>query len=269
MKSFFKTLRKCWDIIKINTVNTWQEETAHFWNNWGSIVSTTTYTIVSIIFVHILINKFKLIAGYNLNQLLFFNLLGQLAYFSANGFFKPSIDHLITSIKRGNLDFTLLKPVPSLFYISFRKIPLVSIFRDSIANILVYVFIIDWKSLNLQPNIFLIALIMIILGIIIWHCFMFMLTFTIFWLGESKRVFLLNQSIADDRGTPYEGFPKNIRLFLTFIIPMTLNYSLPVSIALEKSNPSWIFLSIILAIIFIFLKKWVWIKGLKAYTSAS
>jgi ABC-type uncharacterized transport system permease subunit len=97
---------------------------------------------MSILLIHILIAKFKLIAGYNINQLLFFNLLGQAAYFSTNGFFKPSIDHFILSVKRGNLDFTLLRPFPSLFYISFRKMPIVSTLRDSI-NIVIYLFIID------------------------------------------------------------------------------------------------------------------------------
>lgn len=268
MKSLFKTIRKCWDIIKINTINTWQEETAHFWNNWGSIVSTTTYTLTSILLIHILIAKFKLIAGYNINQLLFFNLIGQIAYFSTNGFFKPSIDHFILSVKKGNFDFTLLRPFPPLFYISFKKMPIVSTFRDSI-NIIIYLFIINWKSLNLNFSNVMFGLLLLILGVIIWHCVMFIFAFTVFWLGESKQIFFLNQSIADNQGIPYEGFPKNLRTFLTFIIPSLLICPLPVSIALGKSTTNWIFLGFILAIIFIFLKKWVWTQGLKSYTSAS
>lgn len=232
-------------------------------------MSTTTYTLMSVVFIHVLISKFHLIAGYGLNQLLFFNLLGQVAYFSTNGFFKPSIDLFITSVKKGNLDFTLLRPVPSLFYVSFRKIPLVSTFRDSL-NVLIYIFIIDWKALNLHPYNFLIGFLILILGIITWHCVMFILSFAVFWFGESKRIFFLNQSVADGDGSiPYEGFPKNLRFFLTFIIPSLLVCPLPVSVALSKASPNWIYWSIICASIFIFLKKWVWTKGLKAYTSAS
>jgi ABC-type uncharacterized transport system permease subunit len=110
---------------------------------------------------------------------------------------------------------------------------------------------------------------MFAMGIVIWHCIMFILTFTIFWLGESKRIYLLSQDVSDNKSLPYDGFPKNIRLFLTFIIPSMLVYPLSVSVILGKSTTKWFFWSLTAMIFFLLLKTWVWKQGLKAYTSAS
>jgi len=95
------------------------------------------------LFYKVLILKFNNIAGYGFNELLLLNLFGQIFYYSSFGFFKKNIDNLINGVKRGTLDFVLLRPIPSLFYISFKSLPLVSTFRDSIINISISALIID------------------------------------------------------------------------------------------------------------------------------
>lgn len=269
MSKIVKRLRKCWNVIKINTINSYQEETAHFWNNWGNCVSTISYTFVVFLFYKILILKFDNIAGYGFNELLLLNLFGQIFYYSSFSFFKKNTDSLIAGVKRGTLDFILLRPIPSLFYISFRNIPIMSTFRDSVINLSISALIIDWKYLNLNTSNLLIALLMLFFGIIIWHCISFILAFTVFWFGEARRVYFLSQGISDNKFLVFESFPKNLKLFFTFIIPTILASPLPVSVALSKSSNKWVLWSFIVAVFFLWLKNWVWKQGLKAYTSAS
>ncbi len=269
MSKIIERLRKCWNVITINTINSYQEETAHFWNNWGNCVSTVTYTFVVFLFYKVLILKFNTIAGYGFNELLLLNFFGQIFYYFTFGFFKKNIDNIIQGVKKGTLDFVLLRPIPSLFYISFRSVPLVSTFRDSLINLSISALIIDWRYLNLNPHNFFVACVMLFFGMIIWHCIGFILAFAVFWFGESKRIYVLSQNISDNKSLPFELLPKNFKLFFTFLIPTTLAFPLAVSVALSKSIIQWIFWSFIVTVFFLWLKNWVWKQGLKAYTSAS
>jgi ABC-type uncharacterized transport system permease subunit len=92
------------------------------------------------LFYHFLIYKFKTIAGYNIDQFLLLSLFGQIFFYAAYGFSKQSVDKFIMAVKKGNLDFVLLRPMPSMFYISFRSIPIISTLRDSIITFLLLSF---------------------------------------------------------------------------------------------------------------------------------
>jgi len=152
--------------------------------------------------------------------------------------------------------------------VSFRKIPIVMVFRELSVNTLPYIFFINWSSLHLKLFNVLIGMVMLAIGLVIWHCFMFVLAFLVFWFGESKHMFYMGEHFFDTKN-PYESFPKQIRWFLIFIVPSLLIFALPVSVALGKINYQNIIYSLFVVSVFIWLKNWVWHQGLKRYTSAS
>ncbi len=268
MNKINQTIRKCWHLIIINTINSWQEDTAYFWNNWGNIISTLSYTATHIFFWYILTAQFHTIAGYSFNELLVFFLFGQIFFYLSYMFTDPSVQLFISDVRKGTLDFILLRPFPSLFYVSFRKIPILMILRESITNTLPYIFFIDWRALHLQPINLTIGILMLIIGLVIWHCVMFLLAFTVFWFGESKQVFYLSQHFNELKN-PFESFPQQIRWFFIFVIPSLLVFALPISVILNKVTYRSVYYSLIIMPIFIWLKNRVWKIGLKHYTSAS
>lgn len=266
MKNYFK-LR--YNILAANIVNTFQKETAYFANNWGSVFSTTSYTLILILFIKVIFYNVKSFAGYSQNEVFLVAFLYQIYFYAAWAWSENNIENLCEDVNKGNLDFFLIRPVPSLFYVTFREVSIVSALQDGIP-LIAYLFLINWKQLPITPLSAFYGLLICILGHIAMHCFVFIMALSIFWLGEFKNIFFIAYSLEDTNNIPLEGFGKPIRFALMTLIPTLLAVQLSASVILGKSSGLRMFLlSLIIAIIFLALKSYFWKKALGIYTSAS
>jgi ABC-2 type transport system permease protein len=97
---------------------------AYSLDNWGGFMSMLFYMLTYLLFLDVLFGKVRLIAGYNHTEMLFFTLIIQVNYYLMHVFTAGNIDALDEGINTGQLDLWLVKPVPSLWFVTFRNINL-------------------------------------------------------------------------------------------------------------------------------------------------
>lgn len=257
-------------ILRANLVNTFQTETAYFGNNWGNLVSTIFYTVVQILFINVLYSRVTYFAGYDKNQMFFLIFVSQIGFYVHWTMGHINHKFLIEDVRRGALDFILILPVPSLLYVTLRKIPLLTLIRDGLPNLIILGLLINWSVLPLSFYNVIFASFIFILGQIAWESFAFLLLLPVFWYGESKQIYALNFTLRDSENVPWEGYRPVFQFGLSVLIPTLLLAMIPVSVALGKTDGLIMFIyALAIALIFATLKKKFWDSALRNYTSAS
>ena len=270
MKVLAFKIKNYWRIWRANLVNTFQGETAYFGNNWGNLISTVFYTAVQILFINVLYSRVPSFAGYSKNDMYFVMFVGQAGFYFLWGWSEMNNRLLIEDIKKGALDFLLVLPVPSLWYVTFRKIPLLTIARDGFPNLILIAALINWSQLSFTWFSLVMGVIIFILGQIAWSGFNFLLVLPVFWEGESKQIYSLSYALRDTDNVPWEGYRPVFQFSLSILIPTLILSAIPVSVILGKSN-AWqmLTLAFCVALFFSLLKIRLWKFALKNYTSAS
>ncbi len=270
MKELVSKIKMRLNILRVNTVNTFQGETAYFGNNWGNVCSTFLYTVVQILFVQVLYSQINTFAGYDKNQMYFLLFVSQLGFYTNWTWGEVNHRLLIEDVRRGILDFLLVLPVPSLWYVTFRKIPLLTITRDALPNMVLLAWLVDWAHLPLMAGNVVLAVFIFILGVIAWESFCFLLLLPVFWHGESKQIYSLCFVLRDNENVPWEGYRPVFQFTFSVIVPTLLMAMIPVSVALGKVD-GWPMLGLAVAVttVFVILKNVFWKIALKNYTSAS
>lgn len=258
------------NILWANMVNTFQHETAYFFENWTNLLSTIFYTLAMLLFVDILYANITTLAGYSRNEMLFLVLVGQISYYTGWGIFAENIEMLNEDIRTGAFDFVLIRPVPSLFFISFRRIPIISMLRDSVPTLVIIYLLINWQTVSVTPVNFFWGCFVFICGQIVWQCLRTIFVIPAFWFGNAKYIFSITYALGETYNLPFEGYSRGLRILFTTIIPVVTAAAMSGSVMLGKSNGSlmaaWAFA---VTVAFVFIINWLWKIGLRNYTSAS
>jgi len=270
MKEWASKIKLYWRILRASIINTFETETAYFGNNWGNVISTIIYVAVQILFINVIYSRVNTFAGYSKNEMYFLFLVGQFSFYLLWGISETNNQNLIKDINRGSLDFLLVLPVPSLWYVTFRRIPLLSVARDGLPNIILIFFLINWSQIHIGLINFILGAIVFIFGQIAWECFNFLLVLPAFWTGEAKQIYSLNYSLRDNNQIPFEGYRPFFQFSLSFFIPTLLLSTIPASIMLGKASALYLLpFTFFIAMMFLIIKNKLWNLALKNYTSAS
>lgn len=259
-------------LLKAVIIFSFQKETAYWANNWTSVLSTTVYTFTMLLFFDVLYANVDSIAGYSRNEMLVFFLVAQVGFFLNWGLWMQNLKEFITSVNQGELDLLLMRPAPALFYITHRRIKILSLVRDALPPMVAIIVSIHWSILVFTlPNL-IAGLAIFVLGMICLHVFQFLTALPVFWLGESKS--MLRISITVDSGSkllPLEGFANNpVRFVLGTIAPVLISAGFSASVILGKSDAvSMFLLALIVTTVALYIRDIAWQLALRNYTSAS
>lgn len=250
-----------------------KESLAYTMNNYGNFLSMMVYMLMYLVFLDVLFGRVKTIAGYNYSEMLFFTLIVQINYYLTFVFSLTSIDQLDVSINTGELDLWLSKPVPALWYVTFRKINLGDLIFSAIPATIPLIVMLSgkWNLLNISLGGVLAGFVCIILGQIIIHCFQFIISLTAFFTGEGKNARnMAMEIISFGDSVPFEGYPSALKVVGFTLIPNLVHTALSVSFILGKSvNYSFLLYVLLLTLVFLWLKTKLWKFALSHYSSAS
>jgi len=256
-------------VLRINIANTFNLETAYPAENWANMFSTAMYTLSFILFLNVIFGNVKTLAGYTRNDMLFFSLVGQAAFYTLYTWSYDNMENLIESVRFGDMDILLTKPLPTLFYVSTRRLSIVTLIRDAFIPMTMIGLLINWQSLNLTLDRVIIGLVIFICGQWCGHVIQFLLSLPVFWNGQSDALLGISYTITDP-GIPLQGLAKTWRFLLVTVLPLCLPVAGSVSVMLGKSNPVIMLIwAITIAIIATYVRQKLWQKALGAYNSAS
>lgn len=256
-------------LLWINTVNTWQAETAYFGDTWGNVLSTVMYTLTYLIFIEVIFTNTKILAGYTRNEMLFLLFIIQINFYLIFTWSYNNVVKMVDDVNLGTFDLILIKPLPALYYTSIRNITLISTLRDAVPSLLIIALVINWSQIHVAPIAVVAGISIIICGQIAMNTFFFLLGLPVFWFGQAADLLGLSYSFMSNN-LPFEGLGKPLKLALTSLIPCLLASSFAASVMLGRTDTAkGIIYALFIAIGALIIKTFVWRLALRNYTSAS
>ena len=185
-----------------------------------------------------------------------------------NTWFNPNLTEIVKHVREGTLDFVLIKPIDSQFFISLKKIN-PSGFLEIILGFCLLLFCIKINQINLNLSFLTLSLITIICSISILYSLWFFISTTTIWFIKTWNATEVLRSFLYIGRFPLNSFSFYLRIFFSVFLPIAFITTIPSEVFLGLS-PIWkIFLEVIVAIVFVITSRKFWLFALKSYSSAS
>lgn len=185
--------------------------------------------------------------------------------FSAT-FLAPNLSQIVKQVQLGTLDFVLLKPINSQFWLSTRTVS-----PWGLPDLLFGLIIIGYAGSKLGLGItdYSFSLIPLTFGLLSLYSLWFMLGATSIWFVKIYNVTEVLRGLLEAGRFPMAAYPAIYRIFFTFVIPVAFLTTIPAQVLLNRVELWWIGGSGALAIALLLASRSFWRFALRFYTSAS
>ena len=204
--------------------------------------------------------------GWNWEQaLLVLGIFTLLQGFSST-FLSPNLNQIVKQVQQGTLDFVLLKPISSQFWLSARTVSPWG-FPDLIFGLAVIGY--AGTRLQIAPIAYALSVIPLLFGLLSLYSLWFMLGATSIWFVKIYNVTEVLRGLLEAGRFPMAAYPVAYRFFFTFIVPVAFLTTIPAETMLQRVEMSWIVGAAGLAIGLFLVSRGFWKFALRFYTSAS
>lgn len=221
-----------------------------------------------VVFVEVLFSHINLLAGWTKYEMLLLFGTSHVISQTFEGLFFVNCIELPESIRTGNLDFFLIKPINAQFLISTRFIDL-----GAIANIFIGFILVgySWMHLSYALNIqnILIYLVLILNGMLIYYAIMFILMTISFWTIRGEGMISVYYQSTNFARQPAEIYRGVLKIILTFVFPMLVVVNFPVKAIIHALSGWLIVYGLIAGLVLLYASHRFWSFAVKDYRSAS
>lgn len=235
---------------------------------WFRIVMDSMYYAVNIGFFLIVFDHTDIIAEWSREQCMVF--VGvylvidalQMTFFSNNLWILPQL------VNKGDLDYYLLRPISSLFFVSLRDFAVNSFINILIASAILIGSIAKLPTpiTFLQASLFPVYL---FLGLMIHFLLNLLSIIPVFWIHSAKgmqNVFWILNKMGERPDRVYTGWTRRI---LVTILPLGIMSSFPARMIVEPLDFGIALHGAVVTGGLFITTLFVWSKALRAYSSAS
>lgn len=180
--------------------------------------------------------------------------------------FAPNLGRIVGHIEKGTLDFVLLKPVSTQFWLSTYTFS-----PWGLPNVGLGVGLVIYAALKLQVPLdrFALGLLPVCFSIVILYSIWFILGATSIWFTKIYNITEVLGGLLEAGRFPLMAYPATYRFFFTFIVPVAFLTTVPAQTLLGEPVTQWILGSAALAIVLLWGSNQFWKFALRFYTSAS
>lgn len=232
------------------------------------IIMDMIFYLVNIAFFKIIYLHTPMLAGFSEEQMMIFVASYLFLDSLIMTFLANNIWLLPTYINKGDLDYYLVRPVSSLFFLSLRDIA-----ANSVINMIAAFSILVWSLNSYSGNInltqyFLFGL-FLLNGLGLYYLVRMMFVIPVFWMHTSRGLDELFWGIEQCMQRPVDMFKGSFKRILSTIIPLGVIVSNPVKM-LFSNEPGPLMIQMgLVTIVFGFVFNFLWKWALKNYSSAS
>lgn len=181
-------------------------------------------------------------------------------------FLSPNLNNIVRYVQEGTLDFVLLKPISSQFWLSTHTISPWGLPDLVFGGILIGY---AGERLGLTWTAYAFGVVPLLFGLISLYSLWFMLGATSIWFVKIYNVTEVLRGLLEAGRYPIVAYPVAYRFFFTFVVPVAFLTTVPAEAMLGRGQSSWIIAAAGLAIGLFLLSRWFWSFALRFYTSAS
>tara|TARA_B100000029_G_scaffold499924_1_gene570940 strand:- start:1381 stop:2172 length:792 start_codon:yes stop_codon:yes gene_type:complete len=183
-------------------------------------------------------------------------------------FLGGNVFNINNAVKQGDLDFILLKPISSQFFISCRYVNTYSLISILFLSLLLIKLTYSYHGSFIIVN-YIFFIISLVLGMFIFYSFEFIIASLVFWFRNFSYAGWLAGELTKYSRRPDSIYKNFFRKTLFTIFPMAMISSVPSRFLIFGIDIKLLFLQFIVSMIFLWLTTVVWKRGLIIYESAS
>lgn len=181
---------------------------------------------------------------------------------------EPSMVRLMQDVRKGTLDFTLLKPEDSQLLVSFREFELWKLTDVVIGMVILAISL--WKltePVGIGQAVRFGA--MLLAGGAIVYSFWLSLATLVFWFVKITNILVIFESTYEAGRWPLVIYPGWLRVSLTFIVPVAVAVSIPAEALVGRLDRQTLWIAIGAAVASLVLSRLFWTIGVRHYSGAS
>ena len=224
--------------------------------------------IGSIFLLTIFFQRADNIGGWKFEQALIIQAIYTILNGITNTWFNPNLTEIVKHIREGTLDFVLLKPLDSQFFISLKKIS-PSGFLEIFLGIILLFYCIEINQININIVFLILCLTTLFCSIIVLYSLWFLISTTTIWFVKTWNATEVLRSFLYIGRFPLNSFSFSLRIFFSIFIPIAFITTIPSEVFLGLAQLWEILLEICVSGIFLIVTRRFWLFALKYYTSAS
>lgn len=181
-------------------------------------------------------------------------------------FLAPNLNSIVNYVQQGTLDFVLLKPISSQFWLSTHTIS-----PWGIPDIVFGGIIIGYagSKLGLTSGDYLLSIIPLAFGLASLYSLWFMLGATSIWFVKIYNVTEVLRGLLEAGRYPMVAYPVAYRFFFTFVVPVAFFTTVPAEAMLGRVQFGWVVGAGVLAVSLLIVAHFFWRFAQRFYTSAS
>lgn len=218
------------------------------------------------IFIEIIYLNVDSILGWNKYEMIliygFFRLLWSI--FECSIFF--NMKEFSDKILNGSIDFVLLKPINTIFMVTFYKFKFFRLVKALTGLILI---VYSLQKITVYIN-FLNIVILIycaVLLFIIFHSILLSYLSLTFWFGRISHGNWIIAELGNIAKLPINAYQNVMKIIFVFLVPYTLFSSIPAAIILSRINMNYLLYETFIAVLWVIFANWFWNFSLQRYQS--
>ena len=232
------------------------------------LITAILSLIGSIFLLSIFFQNKGIIGGWKFEQALIIQGIYTILNGITNTWFNPNLTEIVKHIREGTLDFVLLKPIDSQFFISLKKLN-PSGFLEIILGFFLLFYCIKINQINMNIGFLTLSFITIICSICILYSLWFFISTTTIWFVKTWNATEVLRSFLYIGRFPLSSFSFSLRIFFSVFIPIAFLTTIPSEIFQGLSQLWKILLEVTVSIVFTFTSRKFWLFALRFYSSAS
>jgi ABC-2 type transport system permease protein len=184
----------------------------------------------------------------------------------AAAFLNPNLGRIVRHVQTGTLDFVLLKPIDSQFWLSTRNFS-----PWGLPDVLFGLIVIGYAGtrLGFGPLQYARGLVPLALGMAVLYSLWFLLGTTSIWFVKIYNVTEVLRSLLEAGRFPLSAYPMAYQFFFTFVVPVAFLTTVPAQAMIGRTGAGWMIGAGGVAVGLLLFSRWFWRFALRYYTSAS
>jgi len=241
-------------------------------NFFSNVATNFGWLFTLILFLKLIYRNTQAVAGWTEPEM--FILVGTYSVLRGitDTIFYNNLSQLPEQMRLGTMDFVLLRPVNSQFFMSLRYVGLDNL-GQLVGAVGVLVYGLTQNHVHVTPSGLGAYVFLMICAVMIFYSVSLLVMTLSFWLIKLENLFILLDTFYSMARTPidvFRAFGRGPQFLLTYIIPIAFFAAMPVKGLFGRlTDPSIMAAAVGLSVVFFILSTLFWQYACRSYASAS
>lgn len=226
------------------------------------------YAVTAVVPLFVIFQDRAQIAGWTMGEALLVSGWFILLDAIIDGAISPSLTSVVDHIRKGTLDFVLLKPADAQFLVSTARFQPWRV-TNVIGALVVFGYAFRLLGRGPDPAGIVVSLLLLTVSTSLLYSLWILTVSAAFYVVKVDNLSYLFSSIFDAARWPATVFRGVVRFIFTFIIPLALMTTYPAEALLGRLPRATLAYSLVGAVAFAAFARLVWTRAIGHYTSAS